>query len=155
MSFLSVHLHQLNIRQAEEIERVFVNTVLLVIDDAHYTGINQHLSTLDAREVGYVASGTLGAHAMQGSLDDSIGFSMDGAYAMTIDHQMTGFIAMGETRRTAIKAGGEDTLIQYHHCAHEGTVTRTAQCHYVCNFHEVDIPFWSHVAFFQSILYLI
>src|SRR4030042_1008133 len=124
MSSLSVHLHQLNIRQAEEIEGVFVDTVLLVIDDAYYTGINQHLSTLDAREVGNVAGGTLGTDPMQGSLDDSIGFSVDGAHAMTIDHQKTGLITMGKTRRTAIKAGGEDAFIQYHHRAHEGAVTR-------------------------------
>src|SRR4030066_2410849 len=80
ITFFSLYAHQLHLRQAQELERVLVDAVFLVIDDTHHTCIDQHLGTLDAWEMGDIASGALGAHPMQGCLDDGIGFRMDGAH---------------------------------------------------------------------------
>src|SRR4030067_567453 len=76
ISFFPVYLHQLHVCQAEEVEGVLVNAVLLVIDDAHHTRVDQHLGALDAWEVGHIAGGPFGTHPMQGSLNNGIRFRL-------------------------------------------------------------------------------
>src|SRR4030042_6009665 len=93
--FFPLHAPQLHLCQAQELERVLVDAVFLVIDDTYHTCIDQHLGALDTGEMGDIASGAFGAHPMQGSLDDGIGFRMDGAHAGSIHDQMAGFITMG------------------------------------------------------------
>src|SRR4030065_629951 len=99
ISFLPVHPHQLDLCQVQEFERVLINAVILVVYDANHAGIDQHLGTLDAREVCHITRGSFRAHPMQGSLDDGIGFSVDGTYAVPIHHQVTRLITMREPGR--------------------------------------------------------
>jgi hypothetical protein len=141
---LTRHAEQLDLGSVQEVERIGVDAVVVVVDDAHDAGVDQHLGALQAGEVGDVAVGALGGDAVQRRLDDGIGLSMDGTHAVTIDHKVTNFLAVGQAGGRAVEAGGQNALFAHQHGADEGAVAGASGGYVVSDLHEVGVPIWAH-----------
>jgi hypothetical protein len=62
---------------------------------------------------------------------------------MTIDHQVTCLITMGQTCWGAIVTRGKDALVTHKHGANMGAVTRAALGHTEGDIEKIFVPTWT------------
>ncbi len=137
-------LHDFDVRAFEEVHGVFVGTVGGAVDDLDDARVDERFGAVDAGQVGDVAGGAFGGDAMQRGLDDGVGFGVNGADAMTFDHEVADLVAVTLSGGGAVEACGEDAFFQHEHAANEGAVTGAAFGNGIGDLQEVGIPVRAH-----------
>ncbi len=143
-SRLEFFLFHFDIRGLEEVHCVFICAIGSAENNARNARIDEDFGAVDAGQVGDVAGGAFGGNAMQRGLDDGVGFCMNGADAMPINHEVADLVAMLLACGRAIEACGEDTLFKNEHAANKGTVTGAAFGNGIGDLQEVGIPVGAH-----------
>jgi len=85
----------LDVGCAQEILRVFVDTVADMVDQSSDSGIDQFFGAVDAWKMSHVVVAASSGNSVQSCLDNGAGFSMIVAYVMTFDQHMADFIPGG------------------------------------------------------------
>ncbi len=137
-------LHDLDVRAFEKVHGVFVGAVGGAVDDLDDARVDECFGAVDAGQVGDVAGGAFGGDAVQRGLDDGVGFGVDGADAMTFDHEVADLVAMILACGGAVEACGEDAFFENEDTANEGAVTGAAFGYGIGDLQEVGIPVWAH-----------
>ena len=69
----------------QKFQRVVIDAIGNIIDQAGNPGVDEGFSASNARKVGDVTSGAAGGYSVQCCLNDSVGLRMDCAHAMAFD----------------------------------------------------------------------
>jgi hypothetical protein len=126
-----------NVSCLKKIEGGPIHTVIIRVNQAGNTCVNQRFGAVYAGEVGDVTTGPFGGYPVQCRLDNCVGFCMNGPNTVAFHNQMAKFIAMGESGRRSIEPGCQNPFVQNQHTSHIGPITRTPFRNRVCNFHEI------------------
>jgi len=137
-------LHDFDVCAFEEVHGVFVGAVGGAVDDLDDAGVDERFGAVDAGQVCDVAGGAFCGDAVQRSLDDGVGFGVNGADAMTVNHEVPDLVAMSLACGGSVEACGEDAFFQHEHAANESAVTGTAFGYGVSDLQEVGIPVGAH-----------
>ena len=103
---IKIQLGDLNGGSFQKIKRILIHTVGDIIDQADNSRVDQCLSAINTREMSDITGRPPGRNAVQGRLDDGIGFSMNRPDAMPIYKQVPDLITMRMTGRRTIEPGG-------------------------------------------------
>ena len=132
-------MYEIKVHCFGKLKDAFVS-VELAEDNAREPRVRYEFEATETRRGGHVDAPRLNTYTGPGRLSDGVGFRVNGAYAMTVLHQVTNLIAVGQTSNAPVISGSQDNSITHDDRTHVFSIAGGTRGNDAGNRHEVLIP---------------